>query len=59
MRDTLSQSDGSISSIVSHHLKFLKYAGNVTDRKSDKWVNYSLADTKALDFLRVIEARYR
>lgn len=39
---------------VSHHLKVLKYAQIITDRKSGKWVNYSLADKKVLDALKAI-----
>ena len=39
---------------VSHHLKVLKYAQIITDRKSGKWVNYSLADKKVLDALKTL-----
>lgn len=39
---------------VSHHLKVLKYAQIISDRKSGKWVNYSLADKKVLDALKII-----
>jgi DNA-binding transcriptional ArsR family regulator len=41
---------------VSHHLKVLKYAQIITDRKSGKWVNYSLADKKVLDALKTLGA---
>jgi ArsR family transcriptional regulator len=41
---------------VSHHLKVLKYAQIITDRKSGKWVNYSLADKKVLDALKIISS---
>ena len=37
--------------VVSHHLKILKYAGITTDRRSGKWINYSLTDTRALTVL--------
>jgi len=41
---------------VSHHLKVLKYAGIISDRKSGKWVNYSLADKKVLEALKTLGA---
>ncbi|MGE5403267.1 MAG: ArsR/SmtB family transcription factor [Candidatus Doudnabacteria bacterium] len=41
---------------VSHHLKVLKYAQIITDHKSGKWVNYSLANKKVLDALKIIGA---
>ncbi len=39
---------------VSHHLKVLKYAQIITDRKSGKWVNYSLVDKKVLEALKTL-----
>lgn len=45
---------GMQQTVVSHHLKVLKYAGIVSDRKSGKWVNYSLADMRALDVLKAL-----
>jgi ArsR family transcriptional regulator len=41
--------------VVSHHLKILKYAGIVSDRKSGKWVNYKLANFQVLDMLKTVE----
>jgi ArsR family transcriptional regulator len=46
---------GMQQTVVSHHLKILKYAGIISDRKSGKWVNYSLVDRRALDVLKSIE----
>ncbi len=46
---------GMQQTVVSHHLKILKYANIVSDRKSGKWVNYSLADRRVLDVLKAIE----
>ena len=46
---------GMQQTVVSHHLKILKYAGIVSDRKSGKWVNYKLVDDRALDMLKAIE----
>ncbi len=47
---------GMQQTVISHHLKILKYAGIVSDRKAGKWVNYSLADRRALEALKSIEA---
>ena len=41
---------------VSHHLKVLKYAGIIEDRKSGQWVYYSLTDKKVLDALKTLGA---
>jgi DNA-binding transcriptional ArsR family regulator len=38
---------------ISHHMKVLKYAGIVTDRRSGKWIHYKLADDKALQALGI------
>ena len=46
---------GMPQTVVSHHLKILKYARIVSDRKSGKWVIYSLADDRALEALKVID----
>jgi ArsR family transcriptional regulator len=40
---------------ISHHMKVLKYAGIVKDQRIGKWINYSLADRKALEALGVLE----
>lgn len=37
---------------VSHHLKILKYAGLINDKKEGKWVFYSLNTT---NFLKLLE----
>lgn len=37
--------------MVSHHCKILKVAGIVSDKKSGKWVHYSLADGRVLGML--------
>jgi ArsR family transcriptional regulator, lead/cadmium/zinc/bismuth-responsive transcriptional repressor len=42
---------GMQQTVVSHHLKILKYARIISDQKSGKWVNYSLVDRRALDVL--------
>jgi ArsR family transcriptional regulator len=42
---------------ISHHMKVLKYAGIVKDRRSGKWISYSLADRKALEALGLLEPR--
>jgi len=47
---------GMQQTVVSHHLKVLKYAGIISDRKAGKWVNYSLTDRRALDALKSVEA---
>jgi DNA-binding transcriptional ArsR family regulator len=39
---------------VSHHCKVLKFAGIIADRKSGKWVNYSLVDRRAIEVLDAI-----
>ena len=41
--------------MVSHHCKILKIAGIVTDRKSGKWVHYSLAARRVVDVLELLE----
>ena len=41
--------------MVSHHCKILKFAQIVTDRKAGKWVNYSLADRRALSLLEILQ----
>ena len=46
---------GMAQTMVSHHLKILKYAGIISDKKSGKWVYYSLVDRKALDVLKLLE----
>jgi DNA-binding transcriptional ArsR family regulator len=40
--------------MVSHHCKILKVAGIVSDRKSGKWVHYSLSDRRALEMLETL-----
>jgi ArsR family transcriptional regulator len=40
---------------ISHHMKVLKYAGIVKDQRMGKWINYSLADRKALEALGILE----
>ncbi len=46
---------GMPQTMVSHHCKILKIAGIVADRKSGKWVYYTLADRKALEMLETID----
>ena len=46
---------GMQQTIVSHHLKVLKYAKIISDRKSGKWIYYSLTDRRAIDVLKIIE----
>ena len=46
---------GASQTMVSHHLKILKYAGIISDKKSGKWVYYSLVDKKALEVLKLLE----
>ncbi len=46
---------GVSQTMVSHHLKILKYAGIISDKKAGKWVYYSLVDRKALDALKLLE----
>lgn len=41
---------------VSHHLKVLKYAGIISDRRSGQWVYYSLADKKVLEALKTLSS---
>jgi ArsR family transcriptional regulator len=41
--------------LASHHCKILKMAGIITDRKSGKWVNYSLVNRRATEVLNVIK----
>lgn len=43
--------------VVSHHLKILKHAGITIDRRSGKWINYSLADSRALAVLDMVKSR--
>ncbi len=50
----LMEAMGMQQTVVSHHLKILKYAGIVSDRKSGKWVNYSLADRRALEAIKAL-----
>ncbi len=38
---------------ISHHMKVLKYAGIVTDRRNGKWIHYKLTDNKALQALGI------
>jgi DNA-binding transcriptional ArsR family regulator len=40
--------------MVSHHCKILKVAGIVSDRKSGKWVYYSLADRRVPDMIETL-----
>ncbi len=40
---------------ISHHLKVLKYAGIVKDRREGKQINYSLANRKALEALGILD----
>lgn len=46
---------GMSQTMVSHHLKILKYAGIISDKKIGKWVYYSLVDKKAHDVLKLLE----
>ncbi len=46
---------GASQTMVSHHLKILKYAGIISDKKSGKWVYYTLVDKKALEVLKLLE----
>ena len=46
---------GMSQTMVSHHLKILKYAGIISDKKVGKWVYYSLVDVKAHDVLKLLE----
>lgn len=43
--------------VVSHHLKVLKYAGIIKDRREGKWINYSLTDCCATRLLEVFGKR--
>jgi ArsR family transcriptional regulator len=36
-------------------MKVLKYAGIVKDQRNGKWINYTLADRKALEALGLVE----
>ncbi len=45
---------GMQQTVVSHHLKILKFARIISDKKSGKWVNYSLVDRRALDALKAV-----
>ncbi len=47
----LMQVMGMPQTAISHHMKVLKYAGIVTDRRQGKWIYYKLADEKALEAL--------
>lgn len=40
--------------MVSHHCKILKVAGIVADKKSGKWVHYSLADPRVVGMLEML-----
>ncbi len=40
--------------MVSHHCKILKIAGIINDKKSGKWVNYSLKDKRVLGMLDML-----
>ncbi|HMK45575.1 MAG TPA: metalloregulator ArsR/SmtB family transcription factor [Methanocella sp.] len=40
--------------MVSHHCKILKIAGIIADRKSGRWVHYSLVEPGALEILKAI-----
>lgn len=44
---------GMPQTVVSHHLKVLKYAGIIADRRCGRWIIYSLVNRRAL---KVIEA---
>jgi ArsR family transcriptional regulator len=46
---------GVSQTMASHHLKILKYADIISDKKEGKWVYYSLIDRKALDVLKLLE----
>jgi DNA-binding transcriptional ArsR family regulator len=37
--------------VVSHHLKVLKYAGIINDQRAGKWIYYSLVDSRAVSVL--------
>jgi len=39
--------------VVSHHLKVLKYAGIISDRRWSRWMIYSLVDKRALTALEI------
>jgi ArsR family transcriptional regulator, lead/cadmium/zinc/bismuth-responsive transcriptional repressor len=40
---------------ISHHMKVLKYAGIVKDRREGKQINYSLSDRNALKALGILD----
>lgn len=42
---------GTSQPAVSHHLKILKYAGIVEDRREGKWIFYSLCQKEILEYL--------
>jgi ArsR family transcriptional regulator len=46
---------GAQQTLVSHHCKILRMAGIITDRKSGKWVNYSLVDKRAKVMLSALK----
>ena len=46
---------GMQQTIVSHHLKILKYTNIISNRRSGKWVYYSLKDRRVLEVLKAIE----
>jgi ArsR family transcriptional regulator len=39
--------------VVSHHLKVLKYAGIISDRRWSRWMIYSLVDKRALTAIEI------
>ena len=42
--------------VVSHHLKVLKYAGIIADRRWSRWMIYSLVDKRALKAIELTAA---
>ncbi|OPY27697.1 MAG: DNA-binding transcriptional repressor ArsR [Methanocella sp. PtaU1.Bin125] len=42
--------------IVSRHCKILRVAGVIADRRSGKWVNYTLVDRRVIDLLNALKS---
>lgn len=43
--------------VVSHHLKVLKYAGIINDQRAGKWIYYSLIDSRAVSVLDAVSPK--